>query len=230
MLFLGISLNTFAQTVGDAPFQPTGDLSWRANYGKESADIKAVSLSEEEAVFDIKNPKGPEQVRLDVKNKGKDEGEIIARDAKTGEIKSYGAAKKDEYLRIQHNLPGHQANIDMKRTGVGEDDYSGTLKYRSKEENIDLKVNNGKVMGTVQQIENGYEQVIQMYADGSAQLTIKDPKTHKTLFTAQQTSDEYGKVYDATGKLIAEGKEDHMKIYDKKAYKRFEQITDDDDD
>lgn len=66
------------------------------------------------------------------------------------------------------------------------------------------------------------------YRKHSAQLTIKDPKTHKTLFTAHQTSYEYGKIYDAAGKLIAEGGENHIKIYDKKAYKRFEQITDDD--
>jgi len=198
--------------------------------GQIAGDYKLVSADDQNAVIDISSPNYPDKnARAYITNKRENEGEIVIKDTKTGETLISGAAKKtgtSEYLNIKNNVPGREESLYYNVTGK-EGKETGTFTYSYQEGSGNLQLNNGVPTGTICQMENGYERIINMYADGKMKVIINDPKTHKMLYTAYGT-EENMKLYDANGKLIAEGNEDDMKIYDKNAYQQYEKITDDD--
>jgi len=214
-------------------FQNLGNNTVRVTgMGQIAGDYKLVSADGNSAVMDISSPNYPDKnARAYIKYQGTDEGEFVIKDANTGKTLASGAAKKDTYIRqkMDDTENNRYLDMDLRRTGSGEDDFSGKVKYNSDTDTFDLKITNGKPTGTIRQVQNGYENLITMYSDGRAKVVIKDMKTHKMLYTAYGT-EEHMKLYDSKGKVIAEGSEDNMKVYDKKAYAEYERITDDDDD
>lgn len=223
----GVVTVTHAQE--EISFENLDAETLRARIMEQTGDFKIVSATDDHAVIDVSNPYGIQKARIDVRNKSEDEGGMVIHDLKTGRVIGSASGKKDEYMKLNEDFPNRKVDLDLRRTGAGEDDISGTIKYKSTEETLDLKITNGQPTGTIRQLENGYEQVITMYSDGSAKLQVNDPKTHKTLYTAQGT-EERMKVFDSNGKLIAEGSEDNMKVYDRQAFKKYEKMTEDSDD
>lgn len=211
-------------------FENMGDNTIRVTgMGQIAGDYKLVSADDQNAVIDISSPNYPDKnARAYITNKGENEGEIVIKDTKTGETLISGAAKKtgtSEYLNIKNNVPGREESLYYNVIGK-EGKETGTFTYSHQEGSGNLQLNNGVPTGTIRQMENGYERII-MYTDGKMKVVINDQKTHKTLYTAYGT-EENMKLYDANGKLIAEGNEDDMKVYNKSAYQQYEKIADDD--
>ena len=115
-------------------------------------------------------------------------------------------------------------NADGTKTGEIHEDFGNGRR-------LDMKIENGElVRGTADISSKSYKREIGIN-NGNIEVVVKD-NSGKLLYKAVGNND-YGRIYDGSGNLIAEGSGDNdndMRIYNKAAFDEFERIMDDDDD
>lgn len=224
----------FLMTTGFILLAMTAQAQTRATqhvvYGEHQADITLEEVNQNEANLYVSNPKGSEQAVVNIKRtESNDVIETTVYDQNTGKQLAHLSAKEGEYIDSVQQMGDTSHEIHLKKTGPGDKDLSGTIKYSGKDESIDFQFSNGQVVGTFSQVENGIKTEITIMSDGSMQAVYSDYQTKEVLYKVVGTQD-YTYLYDKDGHLIAEGTEDAPKIYDKKAYEEFKKITDEEDD
>ena len=91
-----VDKDTFPELNQGISVKSLGDpLDNRVDMFGQSADFKHSTLNDNHIKYDVTNPNGTEQATLDMYHHGKNEGTITVRDAKTGQIVTAGAAKKN---------------------------------------------------------------------------------------------------------------------------------------
>ena len=130
------------------------------------------------------------------------ENQVQVTDPKTGKVLYYGQKNLDGSGKIHGELPNDQF--------------------------FDLDVDQNDVVGGVASIIEGQYRKTFKGGPAGVELVISDAKNNRPLYKLQG-NDDYSRVYDAKGNLIAEGDDDNMKVYNKRAFAEFERIMDDDD-
>ena len=225
--------------VGEISFEAMSQDTVRFGIAGQYADIQRDPANPNKIY--MTNPEGNEKISMEsVVNEATGEVEVITRDENTGEILSRSKGTKDKSIDSVSNVNGHSQEIHLQKTGAGEDDYSGTMKMKNSESSADITFVNGEVQkGEISLVEGGYKKEFKL-ASGGIEVLLKEAKTN-TLKYRVVSKNNYSRLYDANGNLIAEGpdgeedddddeEKDMEKIYNQSAYNEFKQIMDADDD
>ena len=190
----------------------------------------------------MSNPNGNEKISMEyiIINESTGDVEVIVRDENTGEILSHTKGVKDSAVDSVSNVNGHSQEIHLQKTGAGEDDYSGTMKMKDSQNSADITIVNGEVQkGELSMVEGGYKKEFKLGL-GNVEVLLKEAKTNKLKYKLV-SKNNYSRLYDASGNLIAEGPDgdedddddeerDMEKIYNQSSYNEFKQIMEADDD
>lgn len=176
--------------------------------------------------LNLDNPNGTAKVAVDFReNAETGEISVVSRDANTGKVISETSGKKNEYIDSVSNIPGASHEIHLQKSKTHADAWEGTIKASTPDGgDIDVSMQGDNLAGTISESNSKYKTKI-TFNNGSAQAEFIDVNTQKVLFTVKGNED-YGQVYDANNRLIAEGSTENPKIYDKKAYAEFERVSD----
>lgn len=203
----------------------------RVSDGTHQADIQVQPINDTRTQVNISNPNGSEKIVMDIVDDPQ-AGiiQMTAKDMQTGEQRASISGKKGEYMDAIQSYPdGTKMEMHLQKNGA---DLSGSIKTQGTDFAADIQVENGTPIGTLTTIENGVENKISFMADGTYQVVLQDAKTKKVLYTAKGT-EEYSYLYDDAGQLIAEGEDidelDTIKIYNQKAFEKYLELINDDE-
>lgn len=212
------------------PVAENGGLSFYDESGR-SMNIQPEYVAPNHAKTHFSSPQTGDRVTMDTTiNEATGEATTAFVDGNTGENYGYMVAN-DQRADMSINARGYSQEAHFRY--ANDQLISGTMRYDVPGTKADVQMNGDEATGYISHVENGYEERIFMEQGGNVKQEIREERSKNLLFTVTgNRNSDYGRIYDGSGRLIAEGEYDedegdkNMRIYDRAAYQRYLRVRD----
>ena len=212
------------------PVAENGGLSFYDESGR-SMNIQPEYVAPNHAKTHFSSPQTGDRVTMDTTvNEATGEATAAFVDGNTGENYGYMVAN-DQRADMSINARGYSQEAHFRY--ANDQLISGSMRYDVPGTKADVQMNGDETTGYISHAENGYEERIFMGQGGNVKQEIREERSKNLLFTVTgNRNSDYGKIYDGSGRLIAEGEYDedegdkNMRIYDRAAYQRYLRVRD----
>lgn len=212
------------------PVAENGGLSFYDESGR-SMNIQPEYVAPNHTKTHFSSPQTGDRVTMDTTiNEATGEATTAFVDGNTGENYGYMVAN-DQQADMSINARGYSQEAHFRY--ANDQLISGTMRYDVPGTKADVQMNGDEATGYISHVENGYEERIFMEQGGNVKQEIREERSKNLLFTVTgNRNSDYGRIYDGSGRLIAEGEYDedegdkNMRIYDRAAYQRYLRVRD----
>lgn len=212
------------------PVSENGGLSFYDESGR-SMNIQPEYVAPNHTKTHFSSPQTGDRVTMDTTiNEATGEATTAFVDGNTGENYGYMVAN-DQRADMSINARGYSQEAHFRY--ANDQLISGTMRYDVPGTKADVQMNGDEATGYISHVENGYEERIFMEQGGNVKQEIREERSKNLLFTVTgNRNSDYGRIYDGSGRLIAEGEYDedegdkNMRIYDRAAYQRYLRVRD----
>ena len=212
------------------PVAENGGLSFYDESGR-SMNIQPEYVAPNHAKTHFSSPQTGDRVTMDTTiNEATGEATTAFVGGNTGENYGYMVAN-DQRADMSINARGYSQEAHFRY--ANDQLISGTMRYDVPGTKADVQMNGDEATGYISHVENGYEERIFMEQGGNVRQEIREERSKNLLFTVTgNRNSDYGRIYDGSGRLIAEGEYDedegdkNMRIYDRAAYQRYLRVRD----
>ncbi len=212
------------------PVPENGGLSFYDESGR-SMNIQPEYVAPNHTKTHFSSPQTGDRVTMDTTiNEATGEATTAFVDGNTGENYGYMVAN-DQQADMSINARGYSQEAHFRY--ANDQLISGTMRYDVPGTKADVQMNGDEATGYISHVENGYEERIFMEQGGNVKQEIREERSKNLLFTVTgNRNSDYGRIYDGSGRLIAEGEYDedegdkNMRIYDRAAYQRYLRVRD----
>lgn len=212
------------------PVAENGGLSFYDESGR-SMNIQPEYVAPNHTKTHFSSPQTGDRVTMDTTiNEATGEATTAFVDGNTGENYGYMVAN-DQRADMSINARGYSQEAHFRY--ANDQLISGTMRYDVPGTKADVQMNGDEATGYISHVENGYEERIFMEQGGNVKQEIREERSKNLLFTVTgNRNSDYGRIYDGSGRLIAEGEYDedegdkNMRIYDRAAYQRYLRVRD----